>query len=93
MKTEPPNTNDRYPWLRFWCQMLGSFEYYTQQEIAEAMAADLRETVIVVHGGPMYLESVTNPTTRKQALDWADKHKIEMPKVVIEAWNMNQDTL
>lgn len=88
MRTKDPKPGEKYVWIRMWCQMLGSYEYFAEGEIEQATIEGLRDTVCSVRAGHhVYLETVTNLNTRHDIIEWARVHHMEVPQHVLDAWN------
>lgn len=56
-----------YPYIRAWCQMLGSFPYYVELEITRATADRAPETAIYqnIDGTWATFEEIQSPITKQ----------------------------
>ena len=51
-----------YPYLRMWCGMMGSFNYYTENQLAKAREMKAPDnTIYFREDGPVTFDEVTNP--------------------------------
>jgi predicted DNA-binding transcriptional regulator YafY len=57
-----------YPYLRAWCEMMGSFRYYTEDQIADARKENAPQTAIYkAHEGHWRtFEDIENPGTKER---------------------------
>lgn len=62
-----PNNND-YPYIRAWCKMMGSFDYWLQDQLEQARAdnAPQNATYRRDDGTWSTTDNITNPDTRTQ---------------------------